>query len=112
MVPYLNLGLIFVTGGGIYYFDVFNTYAAGFTLFVIGALECFATGWYYPTFFAEVEEHTGARWLTSGKKMGLYWVIMWKYVCPCILGILSIVSFISLFSIDQEIGCKVKNTLQ
>lgn len=41
------MGLIFVTRGGIHWLELFDSFAANVSLFIVGAFECIAVGWVY-----------------------------------------------------------------
>jgi len=73
-------GLLFVTRGGIHWLELFDSFAANFTLFTVGCLECIAVGWVYGVdrFAADAQKMCGAK---------LPRLLLWdiKYVIPLLL---------------------------
>ncbi|CAK8673315.1 unnamed protein product [Clavelina lepadiformis] len=72
-------GLIFMTEGGVYVFEMFNTYGiAGWSLFFISACECIAIGWVYGAdrHWDEINRMIGP------SKIRPLIIFMWKYVTP------------------------------
>lgn len=96
------IGLIFITKGGIYWFQLFDYYTCVVSMFFVTALECAALMWSRSSVwlgFAErVEEWTGRR-LGPGYKWS------WKLVCPALLGVLVILAFQSwdLMGAEQSV---------
>jgi SNF family Na+-dependent transporter len=89
LVSYL-LGLIFVTRGGIYWFELFDYYSCVLAMFVVTGAECIGLMWIgrdaWPNFASTVLEYTG-RHLNSSYATG------WKFVCPALLFLLTCLSF-------------------
>ncbi|KYB26417.1 sodium-dependent noradrenaline transporter isoform X1 [Tribolium castaneum] len=72
-----SVALINVTPGGIYTFNLFDTYSAGISLLCSALFEAIAVSWFYglDRFTQDVEAMIGTR-------PGLYWRICWKFVSP------------------------------
>ncbi|XP_044263787.1 sodium-dependent noradrenaline transporter-like isoform X1 [Tribolium madens] len=72
-----SVALINVTPGGIYTFNLFDTYSAGISLLCSALFEAIAVSWFYglDRFSQDVEAMIGTR-------PGLYWRICWKFVSP------------------------------
>ncbi|XP_076824914.1 sodium- and chloride-dependent GABA transporter 1-like [Clavelina lepadiformis] len=80
-------GLIFVTKGGVYVFEIFNTYGmAGWSLFFIAACECIAIGWVYGAHrhWDEINRMIGP------SKIRPVIIFIWKYVGPILCVLVSI----------------------
>jgi len=90
-------GLIFVTKGGIYWFNTFDYYTCVIAMFFVTALECIGLMWIkkdaWKDFKSKVYEFTGI-------SMGRVYMIMWKYVDPILLIGLCLSAFMS-FDIMQ-----------
>lgn len=89
-VSYL-LGLIFVTRAGVYWFNLFDYYTCVIAMFFVTLLECFGLMWYskstWPSFVARVQDWTG-------RSLGKAFMVSWKYVCPALLALLTVLSLI------------------
>jgi SNF family Na+-dependent transporter len=72
-----SVALINVTPGGIYTFNLFDTYSAGISLLCSALFEAIAVSWFYglDRFTQDVEAMIGS-------KPGLYWRICWKFISP------------------------------
>eukprot|EP00912_Choanoflagellata_sp_UC4_P000265 UC4_evm2s166 len=69
--------ILFVCQAGQYYFELFDIYTGTLPLLVIGFFELVAVGWVYGVdrLIDDIKEMTG-------RKIGLYWWYMWKWVSP------------------------------
>jgi len=81
LVSYL-LGLIFVTRGGIYWFDLFDTYSCAIAPFFVAAIECIGLLWTNPSTWDSFRQRT-AEW--TGVQLGKTCYVNWKFVCPALL---------------------------
>jgi len=88
-VSYL-VGLIFVTRGGIYWFQLFDYYTCVVAMFFVTFMECFWLMWgdskTFANFSALVKHNTG-------RSLGMYFQISWKFICPGIILFLLILAF-------------------
>lgn len=76
-------GLIFTTQGGMYWLELFDKYAANYSVLLIAILECILISWNYGAerFLTDIEQMIGVRsalWTT-------FWSRMWKYLTPATL---------------------------
>jgi len=78
----LLIGLIFVTKGGIYWFNLFDYYTCVAAIFFVCLMECVGLMWCdkatWPMFKDQVKEHTG--W-----NLGAACEACFKFVSPCLL---------------------------
>jgi len=85
-------GIIFVTKGGIYWFNTFDYYVCIVAMFFVTAMECIGLMWVktdgFQDFRKKVLEFTGV-------SMGAVYKIMWMYVCPTLLLGLCMSAFMS-----------------
>lgn len=95
------IGLIFITGGGVYIVNLFDTFTGIISLFIVGLIECIAICWIYgiENFIEDVH-------LMTGWRIGTFWCYLWKYSCPFLLFLLSITSFMSFDADYRDIFCK------
>ncbi|KAK7106618.1 sodium- and chloride-dependent glycine transporter 1-like isoform X2 [Littorina saxatilis] len=79
------VGLAFCSRGGMYVLQLFDNYAATYSLLFIGLVECVALSWVYGTerFFDDIE-------LMLGDRPGRIWAISWKFVAPIALAVILI----------------------
>jgi len=93
------IGLIFVTKGGIYWFNLFDYYSCVVALFFVTGMECYGLMWsdkkVYPEFAKLVEQRTGRR-------IPPVLEILLKYICPAIIVILVIVAFLDMDKMSAE----------
>jgi SNF family Na+-dependent transporter len=79
------LGLIFITRGGIYWFNLFDYYSCIVALFFVTLMECIGVMWsdkaLFPMFKAKVKNNTGIT--LSG-----YYSVSWKWTCPIFICVL------------------------
>ncbi|CAK8673471.1 unnamed protein product [Clavelina lepadiformis] len=80
-VGFCSLGMVFMTEGGVYVFEIFNTYGiAGWCVFFIATCEFIAVGWVYGA-----DRH----WDEINRMVGYSWIrfvvtLVWKYIGPAI----------------------------
>ncbi|XP_031432787.2 sodium-dependent dopamine transporter [Clupea harengus] len=82
------ISLFCVTNGGIYVFTLLDHYAAGTSILFGVLIEAIGISWIYGVdrFSDDIQEMIGQR-------PGLYWRMCWKYVSPCFLLFMVVVSF-------------------
>ncbi|KAL3886790.1 hypothetical protein ACJMK2_026762 [Sinanodonta woodiana] len=74
------IGLIFCSQGGMYILQLFDNYAATYSLLIIGLVECLALSWVYGVdrFLTDIESMLGHR-------PHIMWAYAWKFVSPFVL---------------------------
>ncbi|KAK7462089.1 hypothetical protein BaRGS_00038499, partial [Batillaria attramentaria] len=79
------IGLAFCSQGGMYVLQLFDNYAATYSLLFIGLVECVVLSWVYGTerFFDDIQ-------LMLGKRPGKIWSISWKFIAPAALTVILI----------------------
>jgi len=80
------VGLLFTTGGGLYWLDIVDRTAAFYGLLITGALSCLVVGWKFGA--AKLREHLNE---TSDIKVGGWWDWLLKLVVP--VGLLFVVIY-------------------
>ncbi|XP_039511092.1 sodium-dependent dopamine transporter [Rhinichthys klamathensis goyatoka] len=82
------ISLICVTNGGIYVFTLLDHFAAGTSILFGVLIEAIGIAWFYGVdrFSDDIEEMIGQR-------PGLYWRLCWKFVSPCFLLFMVVISF-------------------
>ncbi|XP_010878851.1 sodium-dependent dopamine transporter [Esox lucius] len=82
------ISLFCVTNGGIYVFTLLDHFAAGTSILFGVLIEAIGIAWFYGVdrFSDDIEEMIGQR-------PGLYWRLCWKFVSPCFLLFMVVVSF-------------------
>ncbi|XP_076823755.1 sodium- and chloride-dependent GABA transporter 3-like [Clavelina lepadiformis] len=86
-VGFCSLGMIFMTEGGVYVFEIFNTYGiAGWCVFFIATCEFVAVGWVYGA-----DRH----WDEINRMVGYCRIrfvvtLVWKYIGPAICMMVSV----------------------
>uniref|UniRef100_A0A8C1T3G7 Transporter n=1 Tax=Cyprinus carpio TaxID=7962 RepID=A0A8C1T3G7_CYPCA len=82
------ISLICVTNGGIYVFTLLDHFAAGTSILFGVLIEAIGISWFYGVdrFSDDIQEMIGQR-------PGLYWRLCWKFVSPCFLLFMVVVSF-------------------
>uniref|UniRef100_A0A8D2ZQH4 Transporter n=1 Tax=Scophthalmus maximus TaxID=52904 RepID=A0A8D2ZQH4_SCOMX len=82
------ISLFCVTNGGMYVFTLLDHYAAGTSILFGVLIEAIGIAWFYGVdrFSDDIEEMIGQR-------PGLYWRLCWKFVSPCFLLFMVVVSF-------------------
>jgi len=80
------IGLIFTTGGGLYWLDIVDRTACFYGLLITGALACIVVGWVYGA--KKLREHLNE---TSDFKIGAWFDWLLKFVVPA--GLLFVVIY-------------------
>ncbi|KAK3551768.1 hypothetical protein QTP70_025622, partial [Hemibagrus guttatus] len=82
------ISLFCVTNGGIYVFTLLDHFAAGTSILFGVLIEAIGIAWFYGVdrFSDDIEEMIGQR-------PGIYWRLCWKFVSPCFLLFMVVVSF-------------------
>uniref|UniRef100_A0A8C5B964 Transporter n=1 Tax=Gadus morhua TaxID=8049 RepID=A0A8C5B964_GADMO len=82
------ISLFCVTNGGMYVFTLLDHFAAGTSILFGVLIEAIGIAWFYGVdrFSDDIEEMIGHR-------PGLYWRLCWKFVSPCFLLFMVVVSF-------------------
>ncbi|XP_007254595.2 sodium-dependent dopamine transporter [Astyanax mexicanus] len=82
------ISLFCVTNGGIYVFTLLDHFAAGTSILFGVLIEAIGIAWFYGVdrFSDDIQEMIGHR-------PGLYWRLCWKFVSPCFLLFMVVVSF-------------------
>ncbi|XP_076436209.1 sodium-dependent dopamine transporter-like [Babylonia areolata] len=87
---YLFVSLPFVTQGGMYVFQLTDWFAATVSIIFIGILECVVVGWIYGFQAIGDDIH-----LMLGKRPPFILCLFWKYITPCLLLVLLIITFLN-----------------
>lgn len=87
------IGLLCICRGGIYFFQLFDYYSTSLPLITVGLFEIIAVSWVYGVdkFLDDIFEMTGRR-------LGLIWWILFKFVVPVLLAGLWLASVIAAVS--------------
>ncbi|MCJ8728484.1 hypothetical protein PDJAM_G00004980 [Pangasius djambal] len=82
------ISLFCVTNGGIYVFTLLDHFAAGTSILFGVLIEAIGIAWFYGVdrFSDDIQEMIGQR-------PGFYWRLCWKFVSPCFLLFMVVVSF-------------------
>ncbi|XP_030014811.1 sodium-dependent dopamine transporter isoform X1 [Sphaeramia orbicularis] len=82
------ISLFCVTNGGMYVFTLLDHFAAGTSILFGVLIEAIGIAWFYGVdrFSDDIEEMIGQR-------PGMYWRLCWKFVSPCFLLFMVVVSF-------------------
>jgi hypothetical protein len=96
-VAALFLGVIYITGSGLYWLDIVDHFMNNFGLFTVVFLECIVVGWMWRSRF--LRSHSNLR---SEVKVGVWWEGMIQWVIPAI--ILFILSFTVIDHIKAPYG--------
>ncbi|CAG5131871.1 unnamed protein product, partial [Candidula unifasciata] len=74
-------GIPLVFQGSTYLIQIIGSYAAGFTLMLLSVMECVVVCWIYgdQRFARDIE-------LMLGETPGYWWMMMWKYFTPLLVG--------------------------
>ncbi|XP_044151419.1 sodium-dependent dopamine transporter [Bufo gargarizans] len=82
-----------VTNGGIYVFTLLDHFAAGTSILFGVLIEAIGIAWFYGVsrFSDDIKE-------MIGKRPGLYWRLCWKFVSPCFLLFMVVISIVSYSS--------------
>ncbi|MGM0440924.1 MAG: sodium-dependent transporter [Elusimicrobiota bacterium] len=95
-------GIIFTTGGGLYWLDIVDHFITNYGLVTVGILECLVIGWYFKA--EKMRDHVNS---VSRINLGRWWDISVKFVTPLILAVILIYSLAGEFSEAYE-GYSVK----
>ncbi|XP_037655395.1 sodium-dependent dopamine transporter isoform X2 [Choloepus didactylus] len=84
------LSLLCVTSGGIYVFTLLDHFAAGTSILFGVLIEAIGVAWFYGVgqFSDDIKQMIGQR-------PGLYWRLCWKFVSPCFLLFVVVVSIVT-----------------
>lgn len=84
------LSLFCVTNGGIYVFTLLDHFAAGTSILFGVLIEAIGVAWFYGVrqFSDDIQQMTGQR-------PSLYWRLCWKFVSPCFLLFVVVVSVVT-----------------
>ncbi|XP_053571794.1 sodium-dependent dopamine transporter [Bombina bombina] len=84
------VSLFCVTNGGIYVFTLLDHFAAGTSILFGVLFEAIGIAWFYGVgrFSDDIQE-------MIGKRPGLYWRLCWKFVSPCFLLFVVVVSIVT-----------------
>ncbi|GAB5567399.1 sodium-dependent dopamine transporter [Prionailurus iriomotensis] len=84
------LSLFCVTNGGIYVFTLLDHFAAGTSILFGVLIEAIGVAWFYGVrqFSDDIQQMTGRR-------PSLYWRLCWKFVSPCFLLFVVVVSVVT-----------------
>ncbi|XP_012577185.1 PREDICTED: sodium-dependent dopamine transporter [Condylura cristata] len=84
------LSLFCVTNGGIYVFTLLDHFAAGTSILFGVLIEAIGVAWFYGVrqFSEDIKQMTGQR-------PSLYWRLCWKFVSPCFLLFVVVVSIVT-----------------
>ncbi|XP_076823753.1 sodium- and chloride-dependent betaine transporter-like isoform X2 [Clavelina lepadiformis] len=86
-VGFCSLGMVFMTEGGVYVFEIFNTYGiAGWCVFFIATCEFIAVGWVYGAdrHWDEINRMVGY------SRIRFVVTLVWKYIGPAICMMVSV----------------------
>ena len=93
----LVLGLIFVTGAGLYWLDIVDRFMEHFGLIAVVLVECVVLGWFYKT--KKLKGHLNK---VSKSKIGNWWIWFIKIVLPIILLYLFATKFVHEIVVPYE----------
>ncbi|XP_035217234.1 sodium-dependent proline transporter-like isoform X2 [Stegodyphus dumicola] len=76
-------GIIFTTNAGVYWLQLFDKYAANFSVLIIAICECLLVSWNYGAerFLRDIEKMIGSR----SYVWSIFWAIMWRILTPATL---------------------------
>lgn len=83
-------GIIFVTGGGVFWLDLVDFFLNHFALLSAGLLEAIAIGWFYKA--GNLREHINSG--ENTKKLGKWWEFAVGIWAPAVLGVVIILELI------------------
>ena len=81
--------LVFATGSGLYWLDLFDHFIANFGLVLIGLIECVILGYMYS--LVKMRAHANK---TSDFAIGVWWEYLIKFVIPIVLVVLLVMSVV------------------
>ncbi|KAM7446489.1 hypothetical protein ABFA07_005148 [Porites harrisoni] len=91
------LGLTCVTQGGIYVFNLFDSFSAGISLLFLVTFELLVVGWIYGA--KKLVEDIEA---TTGRRVSRWWIMCWKVVTPSMVVGIFLFSIIKYKSVAYE----------
>jgi len=74
------VGICFITEGGPYIVELFNTQSGGVSLLFLAWFEVVCIGWIYGA--DRLQENVKSM---IGKRPGIWWSISWKYISPVVI---------------------------
>ncbi|XP_063905609.1 sodium-dependent neutral amino acid transporter B(0)AT3 isoform X2 [Zophobas morio] len=85
------IGLIFTTGAGEYWLNMFDSFAATIGLVVVALLEMISVIYIYghEKFTKDIYEMTGV-------KPGIYWQVTWRFLAPIIMAVILVASIVAM----------------
>ena len=86
-------GIIYTTGAGIYFIDLFDHFLTHYSLIIVGILECVAVGWIYGA--EKLRKYINK---VSKRDIGKWWNVVIKYVIPILL------IFVLILQVKEELG--------
>ena len=87
-----TIGLLFISGSGLYWLDIVDYFMNHFGLIFACLIECIVFAWIYK--IDKIKDHINS---LHGMKVGKFWIVMIKYVSPLVL----------LFMIASEIVTRI-----
>lgn len=96
-IPAFLIGIIFVTGGGLYWLDIVDRFVNNFGLVVVGLLTCIVVGHIYG--IEKVRDYINS---TSEVKIGRWFDFCIKYLTPVVLIVILISSLIEDITVPYE----------
>lgn len=75
-------GIIFTTGGGLFWLDIVDHFISHYGLVIVGILECILVGWLFQ--IEIIREHIN---MVSNLKLGSWWNFTIKFFTPSVLGV-------------------------
>jgi NSS family neurotransmitter:Na+ symporter len=86
-------GVVFTTGGGLFWLDIVDHFISHYGLVLVGILECILVGWFFR--IEKIRKHINK---VSSFHLGSWWDGLIKYFVPLVLG------FIVLGDLIKEVG--------
>lgn len=86
-------GIVFTTGGGLFWLDIVDHFLTHYGLVVVGILECFLIGWIFKA--SKLREYINQ---ISELFIGGWWEISIKFVTPIILSLILLNALVKEFS--------------
>jgi neurotransmitter:Na+ symporter, NSS family len=91
------LGVIFTTGAGLYYLDIFDHFVTSFILVIVGILQTIAVGWIYGADKLRKYINSVSDW-----KVGKWWEYSIKFIIPIVLFMLLILQIYKDLTVPYE----------
>ena len=86
-------GVIFTTGGGLFWLDIVDHFISHYGLILVGILECILVGWFFH--IKKIRRHINK---VSSINLGSWWDVLIKFFVPSVLG------FIVLGNLIKEVS--------